>query len=420
MNNSTYNRLFCLVVVLALMIWRCPAFLVEPRFWAEEGKYYFESAYNNGFWHGMFAQHFGYFSLVPNVATAFATLLPLENAPLFTTYTAAVFQLLVCSVVIFGKSPLWDTVPRKLLVACGMLLLAPGEVWLTTICTQYWLTIAAFLLLLEPAVTTGLLRKWLYRSSILICGLTSVTACFMTPLYYYKAIRNREREVLVQACILGGATLVQLSILFSSLGSESHLNARFGGNDFSLPKLAMLQLVWPFTGNTVFDSGAVIALDEWFVSKGLFLASMPRFSELVSALLISGLVTLLAWHYRKDRDRQLIVAAFLLTAVLSTVLSIRMASSPRYVFAPSVMLLVLFAAEFGLEQARAMKISVSVLLLVFMASGLREFRSGVYYNTYWPKWRDEVAIWRVQPGYRLQIWPQFRSTRWTMELTRHE
>lgn len=420
MNNSTYNRLFCLVVVLALMIWRCPAFLVEPRFWAEEGKYYFESAYNNGFWHGMFAQHFGYFSLVPNVATAFATLLPLENAPLFTTYTAAVFQLLVCSVVIFGKSPLWDTVPRKLLVACGMLLLAPGEVWLTTICTQYWLTIAAFLLLLEPAVTTGLLRKWLYRSSILICGLTSVTACFMTPLYYYKAIRNREREVLVQACILGGATLVQLSILFSSLGSESHLNARFGGNDFSLPKLAMLQLVWPFTGNTVFDSGAVIALDEWFVSKGLFLASMPRFSELVSALLISGLVTLLAWHYRKDRDRQLIVAAFLLTAVLSTVLSIRMASSPRYVFAPSVMLLVLFAAEFGLKQARAMKISVSVLLLVFMASGLREFRSGVYYNTYWPKWRDEVAIWRVQPGYRLQIWPQFRSTRWTMELTRHE
>lgn len=420
MNNSTYNRLFCLVVVLALMIWRCPAFLVEPRFWAEEGKYYFESAYNNGFWHGMFAQHFGYFSLVPNVATAFATLLPLENAPLFTTYTAAVFQLLVCSVVIFGKSPLWDTVPRKLLVACGMLLLAPGEVWLTTICTQYWLTIAAFLLLLEPAVTTGLLRKWLYRSSILICGSTSVTACFMTPLYYYKAIRNREREVLVQACILGGATLVQLAILFSSLGSESHLNARFGGNDFSLPKLAMLQLVWPFTGNTVFDSGAVIALDEWFVSKGLFLASMPRFSELVSALLISGLVTLLAWHYRKDRDRQLIVAAFLLTAVLSTVLSIRMASSPRYVFAPSVMLLVLFAAEFGLEQARAMKISVSVLLLVFMASGLREFRSGVYYNTYWPKWRDEVAIWRVQPGYRLQIWPQFRSTRWTMELTRHE
>lgn len=420
MNNSTYNRLLCLVAVLALMIWRCPAFLVEPRFWAEEGKYYFESAYNNGFWHGMFAQHFGYFSLVPNVATALATLLPLENAPLFTTYTAAVFQLLVCSLVIFGNSPLWDTVPRKLLVACGMLLIAPGEVWLTTICTQYWLTIAAFLLLLEPAATAGLLRRWFYRGCLLISGVTSVTACFMTPLYIFKAIRNREREVLVQACILGGATLVQLAILFSSLGNESHLNARFGGNDFSLPKLAMLQLVWPFTGNTIFDSGVVIALDEWFVARGLFLDSMPRFSELVSALFISGLVTLLAWHYRKDRDRQLIVAAFLLTAVLSTVLSIRMASSPRYVFAPSVMLLVLFAAEFGLKQARAMKTSVSMLLLVFVVSGLWEFRSGVYYNTYWPKWREEVAIWRTQPGYQLQIWPQFRSTRWTMELTRHE
>lgn len=420
LKNNTYRNLFCLAAVLVLLIWRCPAFLVEPRFWAEEGKYYFESAYNNGFWHGIFAQHFGYFSLVPNAATAFSTLLPLDFAPLFTTYTAGVFQVLVCALVVFGKSPFWDTVPRKLLVACGMFLLAPGEVWLTTICTQYWLTIAVFLLLLEPVTNLESSRKWFYRGCLLTAGLTSVTACFMTPLYFLKAIRNREREVFVQACVLGGATLLQLVVLFSSLGSESHLNARFGGNDFSLAKLAMLQLVWPFVGHTFFESDAVVSLDEWFLGKGLYLDSMPRFSELVCVLCISGLVMLIAWHYRKDRERQLIAGAFLLTAVLSTLLSIRMASSPRYVFAPSVMLLVLFTGEHGLKQAMGMKICVSILLLVFMASSIGNFRRSAYYNTNWPKWKEEVAIWRTQPGYQLQIWPQFRSTRWTMELTRHE
>jgi len=420
LNITIYRKLFCLVAVIVLMIWRCPAFLVEPRFWAEEGKYYFESAYNNSFWHGMFAEHFGYFSFVPNAATAFATLFPLEVAPLFTTYTAGVFQLLVCSLIIFGNSPFWDTVPRKLLVACGMLLLAPGEVWLTTICTQYWLTIAVFLLLLEPAAHLELFRKWFYRACLLTAGITSVTACFMTPLYFIKAMRNREREVFVQACVLGGATLVQLVVLLSSLGSESHLNARFGGNDFSLAKLAMLQLVWPFIGHTFFESGIVISLDEWFLGKGFYLGSMPRFSELICALCICGLVMGIAWYYRKDRDRQLIIGAFLLTVVLSTVLSIRMASSPRYVFAPSVMLLVLFAGEFRLRQATAMKLCVSSLLLIFTVSGMSNFRRSVYYNTNWPKWKEEVEIWRTQPGYQLLIWPQFRSTRWTMELTRHE
>lgn len=420
MSNRYYSRLACLGVVMALMIWRCPTFLVEPRFWAEEGKYYFASAYNNGFWHGLFAEHFGYFSFVPNVASALATFLPLEFAPLFTTYTAVVFQLLVCALVVFGNSPFWNTVPRKLLVACGILLLAPGEVWLTTICTQYWLSIAAFLLLLEPDANLGSTRRWCYRICLLIAGLTSVTSCFLVPFYLLKAIRSKGRETIVQASILAFAALLQIGVLLSALGSESHLNARFGGNDFSLVKLTLLQVVWPFVGRTVFESANVLSLDEWFIVRGLYLEAMPRVSELVSAIGIIGFVMLLVWHYRKDRDHQMIISAFLLTTVLSTLLSIRMASSPRYVFAPSVMLLVLFSGELDLHCSMIRKMCAVVLLSVFIVSSGANFRRGVYYNTYWPKWREEVALWRAQPGYELQIWPQFRSAHWTMELTRYE
>ena len=416
MNKGFNSKLMCLVAVILLIVWRCPAFLVEPRFWAEEGKYYFATAYNTGFWHGMFAQHFGYFSFVPNAATAIATLFPLELAPLFTTYTAGVFQLLACSLVIFGKSPFWDTVPRKLLVAGGILLLSPGEVWLTTICTQYWLSIAAFLLLLEPVTPAGSLRRWCYRSCLLTAGLTSVTSCFLTPLYLLKAVRNRERELFVQVSILGAATLLQLGVLLLSLGNESHLNARFGGNDFSLVKLTLLQVVWPFIGRPVFDSGVVISLDEWFFEKGLYLSAMPRFSEVLCTIGILGFVMVLAWYYRKERERQLIAGAFLLTVVLSTLLSIRMASSPRYVFAPSVMLLVLFVGELDLQMAMVRKMCAVALLAVFIVSGMANFRRGVYYNTYWPQWTEEVAVWRAQPGYELQIWPQFRNAHWTMEL----
>lgn len=426
MMMTRFRPMICLLSVIALTVWRRPELLVEPRFWAEEGKYYFAYAFNHGFWSGLLAEHFGYFSLVPNIATAFATLVPLEVAPLVSTYFAFFFQVAACSVVAFGTASFWDTLPKKLLTACGILLLSPGETWLTTICTQYWLCCATFFLLLEPTAALSPLRKWGGRSLLATAGLTGPTSCFLTPFFMVKAYRSKEREDLLHLAILTAAAVLQVVTLFSSLGNDPHLNARFGGNDFSLHRLVMLQFVSPFLGQNLLQKGPSALIDEWFFFKsssmfGPSAASWPPVMEVLAGTLLVGYFLYLAWKGRTNRDRQLMFGAFLLVVTLSTVLSIRMASSPRYTFAPSVMLMVILVSEFWWPAgARRQRLVPLLLVGTFCTVKLVEFRSTVYYSPLLPKWREEVMIWRSDSAYRPQIWPQpqFRSTSWEIELHR--
>lgn len=88
MNNKISEsrlNIAILIIAIALIILRHFDFFINPRFWAEEGSVYFLNAYIHGFsslWFG----HQGYFSIIPNISTYLATLVPLEYAPIVTTW----------------------------------------------------------------------------------------------------------------------------------------------------------------------------------------------------------------------------------------------------------------------------------------------------------------------------------------------
>ena len=77
MNRRTLLTLVLLAGAAAALVLRVPEVVLEPRFWAEEARVYFVYALNNPAGSALLAPHQGYYSLVPNLATWLATLVPL-------------------------------------------------------------------------------------------------------------------------------------------------------------------------------------------------------------------------------------------------------------------------------------------------------------------------------------------------------
>lgn len=414
------SRMSWLIIILLITIWRAPVLLLEPRLWAEEGTKYFTLAYNEGFWKGFFAQHGGYYALIPNVATALATLVRLEYAPLLTTLFALVVQMVVFSIVVFGLSPIYNTWSKKILVSLSILVLAPGEVWLNTINSQYWVCIATFLLLLEPKEELAVARTWWYRSVLILDGLTCVLSSFLLPCYIFKAVRTKVKEEWTHVGILGFATMVQVIVLLLAIRHESQLPARFGANLFSLQHFIIIHFIRPFFGNQLLSPGFAKPFNDWFFNHMPILSVWNvRITSIVLSVALIGGFFVLAWKSRYYLTQQLIVLSFLLVTTLSTVLSLRMESGMRYAFAPTVMLAVFYVSLLSTSFAgRLVNWLILSFLCVFIVTAGKQYRSAAIplYNPSWPKWRQEVQQWRITPEYKIQIWPQWADPYWYIQL----
>jgi hypothetical protein len=412
-----------LLLSVLLMFLRGSLLFLEPRFWAEEGSVYFAHAYRTSFLQNLVTDFFGYYTLVPNLATALATLVPLERAPLVTTCLALVVQLLVCSVVIFGRCLCWNSVPKKLVIVGAVLTLSSGDVWLNTINSMYWLAIGTFFILLEDSEEQSAPGVMFQRGMLVLAGLSGVVSCFMTPVFMLKAYRSRRREEWIQTGILVSTSLLQLAVLVSSYRAANPLlGERFTGSGFQWQKILGMHFFLPFFDPEWLQRDGVLNFDLRFLEFSTALAGEdnPLWSR-VSVLLTVGLMILLLvtlfMKLRKEPMAQEIVASFLLVSILSTVSSLRMASAPRYLFAPGIMLLTLLLYAACREGLPAWWGRTVLLLLgiAILGNGIA-YRSKLerYANPAWPKWRDELRLWRGNSSYEPRIWPLAKE--WVVKL----
>ena len=424
--NAVIARVLLLTAVILLVISRRPELFTAPRFWAEEGADYFAHAWNQGFLEALFAQHFGYYAIVPTLATAFASLGPLEYATLVTTLIAALFQVLVSAIVIFGDSPFWDSWPKRILLAFGIQLLNPYEAWLTTIGTQYWLTIALFLILLERRESAGRLQRFFHRGMVLIGGLSGGQPLFLVPAYALRAWRSKNREDMILATILAGTGLLQAAAFISAkTGNDPYMQTRFGGINFDLFQVISHHLINPFISAAFFDLPSIIAMDN--ASAGFLYRFLPNsisYPSILSALiLVAGTSVYILYLNRRSYFHQYLACAYIFVVFFSTLLSLQMASSARYAFAPSITMLTLFTGALDFHRPFTVaKMLALFLLVVISLSAIHDIRTPVriYFGSDLPVWRNEVASWRSDPSHRLLIWPPYMNKRWDFMLEKKD
>jgi hypothetical protein len=413
MDRATLERRYrpvLFIVAMTVMALRAPDFFVHPRFWAEEGMYFYTFAYTHGWLPSLFTPRFGYLQFFSNVSAFLASrLTSVESAPLVTTLLSFLVHLVPVALVVWGNSPLWQSVPRRL-AGLGLILFIPlsGEMWLNTINCKSHFALCAFLIFLEEAGRAGLARKWLYRLVLSIACLSSPEACCLTLVFGVKALFRRERESFVQLGIMIAICALQ------AVANQFTLDSQIAGKRFGtvMPGffgfVVMLKaVVLPVMGPTTVDAMArplyllLRADKEFFESMGIIalvlvpsvlVILMRRCDRVLRITLPAAFYSLLAFSVLFGHGEK-----FLLLVALN---------AHRYFWVPGIMVLVGVVAVSQATTSRLRAAVCWVILSVAILNGMYVYRSSLMRCEGCPRWRDEVAKWRKDPGYAMEIWPE--------------
>ncbi len=398
------------MLAAAAMVVRAPVYFTAPSFWAEEGSLFHAYAFMHRWDETLTVTPVGYYLFYANLVALLAARMPVAIAPLVTKLLALVIQLVPVALIATSDAPLWRSPPRRALGIAAVLFGAlSGEIWLATINSQFYLTLVAVLVLIEPAPS-----GWRVPVSLVLlalAGLTGPVAGFVAPLFVWRAWRTRTRATVGQALVLAACALVQAAMVSRGHGGTG-VAARLQG--FGLGTFGaivwMKAIILPTLGATAADA----------FSHALGRAVHGRIdSPLAITLGVEMLVlaaAALVWLARGAGPRlgTLLGGAWALVTSLSIVFAVEEKwtllsnadSASRYFYVPGVVLLLLL-----LENAcagdgpRLRRVVCGILLAAGLVGGATRWRSSIRYRPSWPVWRTEVAAWEADPRHALAIWP---------------
>lgn len=421
LTRSETAKWISFIFVSAIAYFRLPEVLLEPRLWAEEGVNYFAFAFNHSWLENLLTPQYGYNTLYNSLATSLAAFIPLEHAPAATTWLAFAFQLGVSAAAIWWNIPLLDTLTKKVSLAIFIQTLSYPRIWVTTIGVQYWLCILTVLILVTDFRQQSR-RQILFQNSLLVFnGLTGILSAILFPAFLWKWFKSKSRNALTQTAILAGCLLVQTGIFLQSyLERSSELSIRFA--DFHplyvMHKLIRFMVTVPFyeryifstqRGETLEDSLRIILIR--LTGADLFAPEYSYyFIEMFAAIPFIIFLAYITLRRLKQLDIQLLVFSFISVITVSTYFSINSSSGPRYTFAPSIILMFLLVSSVNdISLKPFIRCCSAGLVILSLAVSLYHYRfnmmGGVAYDNHWPRWKDEVRIWKADHRYPITIWP---------------
>lgn len=403
-----------------LILIRVPALLWPGRFWAEEGSIYFREAYKDPPIAVIMRSNLGYYSLFNKLSCVVAAhAVPISYAPVVTAVFALFVQLLPIASLLFSRL---DSMASAMLKVCAcfvILLVQPNqEVWLNTINSQFFLCVAAAVVLMsEP---TGRSSHLIRIGSLVLAGLTGVISCLLVPFFIVEYARSRTAHRLHEIMALGSACVVQGAIICLSQDVRESLPY------WNILPFALLAKQWflPFLG-----IDATQYLCALIRQHQLFLVPwIPALALLPHA--VSGLA-LAVWG---RRQALLLFIASLSIASISFLKSVE-AQNPiwildhisalgagRYYYAPNVLLglaLLMTPRSSPLRGARwsgLFRLSRLAMVALLLFVGAHDFVTSNRHSWFFsgPSWQSEVRNWRDGRSEVLHIWPR----PWVMELPR--
>jgi len=422
--KKTYRiELFIFVVSVGIIFLRYPGIILNPRFYAEEGSLFFWRAYHSDAFSisSLFTNHgsLGYYNFMPDFAAwVAATFFPLFYAPYATMGLSFLIQITPLYMIVTSRNPLWDS-PLKKTLGSLLVLLVPlsSEIWLNTLGSQFHLGLISFLILLESGDRLSLWKKWVYRVLLLIGGFSGINSCILTPFFFLKGVRNRNRETLLHAALLTFTATLQLhSLLLSSNTRLSKL-----GEPYSLiANMVNTNFVSTLLGPAVANSLSRIII-------GIHSNADDVLPFLLISLMI-GEAICLYFLYRSNRNGWLSFTT--LGAVLTVGIAVYIGmhaskwetvnpyNATRYFWFPNAMmaLYVLFAMKEQPSLSKTIRCNrvVGFCLISILINGILNYDMVDEYKNM-PSWRNEVTMWMQNDEKKtIALWPHG----WEVELSK--
>jgi hypothetical protein len=193
----------------ALLVTHRPDAILNAQFYAEDGRVFFQDAYNLGWVTALVHPYGGYFHAVPRLSAALALLVPLSFAPLVLNLIALAFEVLPVNLLFSARSAAWGGFrPRVLMAALYLGLPNCAEMFGNITNAQCSLALIAFLVLVAaPPESTG--RRLADGVFLAVFGLSGPYCIFLLPIAAFLAWRRKDAWRWTQLAILSATAIIE-------------------------------------------------------------------------------------------------------------------------------------------------------------------------------------------------------------------
>lgn len=392
--------LYCATVFLflALCILRAPA-IFGGRFWAEEGLYY--AIFHSGGWQKNLFIGPGYPMVLTNAAVLLSSLIPLQWAPLVTTYIGLGAQvILVVFITLWSERAGFNSINTLLIVAVVAVLPHSAELLANTTNLQWLFAAIALMILLDHGMTS----PWLACTILFFCGLSGLAPALLLPAFALKSWLDRTWGSAAQLISLGASASI---IIFIGLRYGTQLPARSYPLDpvLYIKALSIQGIVSPLAG-----FAAAAQIGRWYAFSKEQLG--PVLVAIGTASVIFAAFAFALWRSTERRDLFLLGAAYWVSVILGIFGALEPSNLipwpvVRYFFVPNLILLLLIG-KIGMTKPWITAGVFSYIFLIHLwpdPTLQRTFFQG-------PSWSDELARTEAGRNDRIKIWPNG----WTIKM----
>jgi len=444
-----YKKLFFKVFFISfsglIILIRYPSLVSSPRFWAEERVDYETFLNISNWWEGFDVLTYpAYYAGLSRLGGFLASLVTIQNAPFVTSLLSFFILLSPLAIILFTKCNYWENTKDKLIL-CGFFLFccSTGETWLNTTNLGFIMPVVTFLILLDDYLKNRI-KVVVYCFYLFLGILTGPISLMLFPLFLYRYINKKEREVLIYCIIffLAGSFQVLFYVVstYAGTGSENRMG---GGQTTSLIErfiyLIQFNLIFPTLGyflsfvfrifmdlvNTGIENLKYLpALLEVFsphiqaiLLKVVAFFNYFKFFVFTITLAIISLFFYFLLKYSSLKEKVFFLLPYFYLSFAFSYLSLGGHGGFRYSYITSFILLffiyLLTKKTFIPKVIR--KILMFIVIFSISVSVLEYFPRMISYSPVvlsnstqiitWPIWEDEVIKWRKNKDYAPKVWP---------------
>lgn len=287
-----------------LLFGRKPDILLNPQFWAEDGRNWYADAYNVGPWVSLFTTEAGYFQSLSRIVASIAQIFPLGQAPLVFNLTAVLIQAGVAAFIVSDrcKTFIGSRFARCVLALLYIVLPNAWEVHGNLTNSQWHLALLVCLIV----VTAEPVSKGARFVDLALTAISAVSGPFcvlLFPISFVIAWRDRTRHKILMLIIISVGCVVQA---FALLTTTREVQSVLGASvELFFQIIGRHLVIGPLLGVRGFSKLESMGLWNWFTATTLTIVSLVSTTYLLRrvsnelrlviafALLIT--ITALAW-----------------------------------------------------------------------------------------------------------------------------
>ena len=394
--------------MLLIIFYRSPYILINGRFVAEEGSFWFRNAYIFGPFYALTQVFWGssYLNIWPNIASFFSILVPIEYAPYVTVYFSLLVKAYLFIFITFSASEFIKSNFDRSIISFIVLLSPPmvPEVWLNTLTSQVYFFIFCILILFQDSYKKDF---FFYTSPVILLlgGLSSVLCCALTPIFFFKFVKKINKFNFTNFILISFSAFVQLFIFIYSHVQNLALSGSQERFVLSFSKIIN------FLYNVYIKAFLGRPLTQ-FLYYNIF--EKLNFGIIVLSILLLSITFffLILKNIRKDDILNKLFLALLTIALLSFFSSKDISVQGRYAVAPGILLLFNIYRIFQISSGLLRYFSC-ILIVTSILTGAYEFKSRTKYPEFllcktskWtcPDWKSQVEKWKNDKNVKIKIW----------------